>query len=78
MSPTPAAPAAQQSDLDFAIAIARAAGALTLELFRRPDVAVEGKEDGTPVTAADRGAERLLRERIGATYPDDAVVGEEE
>ena len=78
MSSTPAAPAAQQSDLDFAVTIAREAGALTLELFRRPDVVVEGKEDGTPVTAADRGAERLLRERIGVAYPDDAVVGEEE
>jgi len=72
------APAARQADLDFAVAIAREAGALTLELFRRTDVAVEGKDDGTPVTAADRGAERLLRERIAATHPDDAVVGEEE
>ena len=72
------APAARQADLDFAVAIAREAGALTLELFRRTDVAVEGKDDGTPVTAADRGAERLLRERIAATQPDDAQVGEEE
>ncbi len=73
-----ALPPAQQSDLDFAVAIAREAGSLTLELFRRPDLAVEGKEDGTPVTAADRGAERLLRERIDSAHPGDAVVGEEE
>src|SRR5690606_1786620 len=31
-----------------------------------------------PVTAADRGAERMIRERIHALYPDDTVVGEEE
>ncbi len=69
---------ADRSDLDFAVAIAREAGAFTLELFRQPYVAVEGKDDGTPVTAADRGAERLLRKRIAATHPDDEVVGEEE
>ena len=36
------------------------------------------KLDGTPVTIADRSAERLLRDRIAAAFPDDAVVGEEE
>ena len=72
------APPARQADLNFAVAIAQEAGLLTLELFRQPDVSIEDKEDGSPVTAADRGAERLLRERISTTHPDDAVVGEEE
>ena len=72
------APPACQADMDFAVDIAREAGLLTLELFRQPDVSVEDKEDGSPVTAADREAERLLRKRIGTTHPDDAVVGEEE
>ncbi len=72
------APPAHQADLDFAVTIAREAGLLTLELFGQPDMAIEGKKDGSPVTAADRGAERLLRERIGTAYPDDAIVGEEE
>ena len=71
-------PPADPADLEFAVAIAREAGSLTLDLFRRPDVEVEGKEDGTPVTAAYRGAERLLRDRIGNAHPQDAVVGEEE
>src|SRR5690606_32990746 len=30
-----------------------------------------------PVTVADRKAEELIRERIAATYPDHAIVGEE-
>ena len=72
------APPACQADMDFAVDIAREAGLLTLELFRQPDVSIEDKEDGSPVTAADREAERLLRERIGTTHPYDAVVGEEE
>ncbi len=62
---------------EFAIKIARAAGDLTLEYFGRPDLAVEQKEDQTPVTEADRGAEELLRRRISERYPDDGILGEE-
>ncbi|MDG2113474.1 MAG: inositol monophosphatase family protein [Actinomycetota bacterium] len=58
--------------------IACAAGQLTLEFFQRSDLAVDAKSDGTEVTDADRGAERLVRERLAAAYPDDAVFGEEE
>jgi len=35
------------------------------------------KADGSEVTVADRGAERLLRRRLQAAWPDDAVLGEE-
>ncbi len=77
-APSDAVPPANQVDVEFAVEIARGAGALTLELFRNPGLHVEGKDDGTPVTAADRGAERLLRERIAAAHPGDAVIGEEE
>jgi histidinol phosphatase-like enzyme (inositol monophosphatase family) len=40
-------------------------------------LAYEDKLDGTPVTAADRGAENMLRERIGTRFPTHAVLGEE-
>ncbi|MDG2427628.1 MAG: inositol monophosphatase family protein [Acidimicrobiales bacterium] len=73
-----AAPPADPEDLKFAEEIAREAGLLTLGLFRQTDLVVEDKEDGTPVTAADRKAERLLRERIKDTHKNDAIVGEEE
>lgn len=63
--------------LSFAQAIATEAGALTLQWFNTPELAAETKGDGSPVTAADRAAERLLRERIVAEYPDDAILGEE-
>jgi len=39
---------------------------------------VESKGDGTEVTEADRAAERLVRERLDAAHPDDAVMGEEQ
>jgi histidinol-phosphatase len=38
---------------------------------------VESKPDLTPVTEADRGAEKMIRERLARDRPDDAVVGEE-
>jgi len=62
--------------LDFAVAAARAAGRLTLDHFTSGTTA-ELKADQTPVTVADRAAERLLRERIAAAYPDHGIVGEE-
>jgi len=63
--------------LETALAIARRAGALTLEYFNRGNYAVERKGDATPVTDADRGAEQLLRADLAARFPDDGVLGEE-
>src|SRR6185295_18401591 len=64
--------------LDEVVTLVRAAGDLTLKWFRADDLAVERKGDGTPVTAADKAAERFLREELGRRFPDDAVIGEEE
>ena len=63
--------------LELARSAAREAGKLTLEFFQRADLAVERKADQSPVTAADREAEQLMRERIAAAFPDDAILGEE-
>lgn len=71
------APAVDPGLVDFAVGAARQAGALTLEHYQRPDLAVERKPDGTPVTSADIEAERLLRGLIGDRFPDDPVLGEE-
>ena len=51
---------------------------MTLDYWRRPDLIVEGKSDGTEVTAADRGAEAVARQLIGEHFPDDAILGEED
>src|SRR5205823_2819246 len=56
---------------------AREAGRLTLEYFQRDSLVVEWKPDASPVTIADREAEQLLRKRISAAFPDDAILGEE-
>ncbi len=55
---------------------ARAAGKVTLESFGRRMIA-ERKEDGSPVTAVDRAAEVVLRQKIRSAFPDHTIVGEE-
>jgi histidinol phosphatase-like enzyme (inositol monophosphatase family) len=64
--------------LDEAVDLVRQAGQLTLRWFRSDDLSIERKDDGTPVTAADKAAERFLREAIAAHHPTDSIVGEEE
>ena len=62
--------------LDFAIETAWQAGQLTLGYFQtglRPDF----KADETPVTAADRKAEQLIRSRIEQCFPGHSIIGEE-
>lgn len=66
-----------ESLLDFAVRVAREAGDITRHYFRRT-LAVERKADGSLVTAADREAERFIRESIQDTFPDDGILGEEE
>ena len=66
-----------QDRLDFAVAIAREAGEITLQYFRQEGLAVDRKSDDSPVTIADRRAEEHLRGRIREGYPDDAILGEE-
>jgi histidinol-phosphatase len=66
-----------RSYLDFAAQTAYEAGRLTLGYFRTGAMRPELKPDDTPVTVADREAEKLIRARIRAKYPGHAVVGEE-
>jgi histidinol phosphatase-like enzyme (inositol monophosphatase family) len=68
----------EPSLLETAVDLVREAGELTLTWFRSASLEIERKHDGTPVTQADKAAERFLRERIQAQFPDDAIIGEEE
>lgn len=73
------APRTPHADLaDFITEIITEAGRMTLEYFQDPALVVDRKLDGTPVTVADRMAERFLREQITKRFPDDAIIGEEE
>jgi histidinol phosphatase-like enzyme (inositol monophosphatase family) len=56
--------------------VARLAGDIALSHFRT-GVAVEWKGDGSPVTVADREAERAAREWVERRFPEDGILGEE-
>lgn len=62
--------------VDTAHALADAAAGAVRRRFRTP-TAVDVKDDATPVTAADREAERAMRDVLARARPDDGVVGEE-
>jgi histidinol-phosphatase len=66
-----------EHELAFANETADRAAEIATGVFRR-DVRVSWKADRTPVTQADLAIEAMVRERIGATYPGDHVIGEEE
>ncbi len=62
---------------EFALNLAREMGKETLKYFDRADLEVESKQDGSPVTIADRLAEELARRMIVEAFPDDSILGEE-
>jgi histidinol-phosphatase len=63
--------------LAFALEAAIRAARVTLATFQCGSRG-ERKTDGSPVTVADRECERVLREAIGARFPGEAILGEEE
>ena len=62
--------------LDFAVRIARDAGAITQRYFKG-SLQPERKADNSLVTIADRETENSLRGSIEQGFPNDAILGEE-
>lgn len=60
-----------------AVELARLAGNSTLELFGSGRFQVERKGDDSPVTIADKQAEKLIRAELAQRFADDAILGEE-
>jgi len=67
----------QTERYELAQRIAKSAGQLTLNWFQTDHFEVEKKADRSPLTVADREAEKHLREQIAQHFPDDSIVGEE-
>ena len=63
--------------LEFAVDLARGAGEITLQYFRKQPETSK-KSDGSYVTIADREAESYLRRRIAEKFSSDGILGEEE
>ncbi len=65
------------NDLELALELADLADAVSMDRYGSIDLQVSTKPDMTPVSDADRSVERALRERLSASRPDDALLGEE-
>ena len=65
--------------IETAHEMADAARIAILPYFRARDLRLDNKDPGgfDPVTAADREAERAMREVLAARRPDDGILGEE-
>jgi inositol-phosphate phosphatase / L-galactose 1-phosphate phosphatase / histidinol-phosphatase len=72
----PVSPAVVERYLTLATELADAAGAEIRPAFRTA-LTVEDKPDLSPVTAADRAAERAMRRLIAARFPEHGIIGEE-
>lgn len=70
-----------QSLLEAAIDLAKVTGDVALHHYKRhvrgERLDVETKQDGSPVSAADRAAELAAREFIRKYFPQDGILGEE-
>ncbi|WP_207458019.1 histidinol-phosphatase [Azospirillum sp. SYSU D00513] len=62
--------------VQLALRMVESSGSVIRQYFRTP-VAVDDKADQSPVTIADREAERAIRAIIEAERPDDGIYGEE-
>ncbi len=58
-------------------AAADAAGVVIRPFFRAPNIAAELKTDASPVTIADRTAERVMRAVLAERFPSHGILGEE-
>jgi histidinol phosphatase-like enzyme (inositol monophosphatase family) len=63
--------------LEVAVEIAWRAGRSTMAHYQA-GVRADAKADGSPVTVADRDAERLARSLIAERFPGDGILGEEQ
>lgn len=66
-----------RAELIFVLDLMEEAGRRAVKYFES-GVDVSAKEDGSPVTRADKEIEHMIRERIERQYPDDGILGEEE
>ncbi|MCI0704379.1 MAG: histidinol phosphate phosphatase [Planctomycetia bacterium] len=61
---------------DLAVTVARKAGDLA-RTYYESTFEVEHKPDNSPVTIADKSAEKLIREAVSFSFPTDGFLGEE-
>jgi histidinol-phosphatase len=64
-------------ELDFMHAVVEYTDQILLRALNSGDFGVEVKNDGTPVSKADKEVEKYIRAQIAQKFPDDLILGEE-
>lgn len=67
-----------KNELDFAVDLARQAGKIMQRYFRADDIGTIFKDNDTPLTIADTKINSLVIQKVKTSYPQHAVIGEEE
>ncbi|MGE3801863.1 MAG: inositol monophosphatase family protein, partial [Candidatus Kapaibacterium sp.] len=63
--------------LQTALTAAHEAGLVTLRYFRSAGLSIETKGDSSPVTIADREAEKTIVQIVKSRFPDHQLLGVE-
>lgn len=76
-SVSPAIDTLWSAELDIALQAARLASEAIRGFYESREAEIYTKGDGSPVTDADLAADLIIRETIGAAFPNDALLTEE-
>ena len=66
-----------EKELSVAIDAVRKAGKIIMEIYNSNELGVEIKEDHSPVTKADKAADKLISEILKKNFPDYGLLTEE-
>lgn len=66
-----------ERELQVAIEAVNAVRNVILDVYNSPDLGVEIKEDNSPVTKADKAADKIIRQILSDAFPNYAMLTEE-
>ena len=66
-----------EKELQVAINAAKEACKVVLEIYNSRELGVEIKEDNSPVTRADKAADKIIREHLAKNFPSYSLLTEE-
>lgn len=66
-----------ERELQVAIEAVNAVRDVILDVYNSPDLGVEIKEDNSPVTKADKAADKIIRQILSNAFPNYALLTEE-
>ena len=66
-----------QKELEVALSAAKKASKVIMEVYNSGNLGVEIKSDNSPVTKADKAADKIIREELSKAFPSYSLLTEE-